>query len=39
MPVNIIKPSASIKDSHYPSAVSNNIAVVSTIVQDDFCMS
>jgi len=33
------KPLAPIKDSHYPTAVSNNVAVVSTIVQDDFCVS
>jgi hypothetical protein len=30
---------APIKDSHYPTAVSNDVAVVSTIVQDDFCVS
>ena len=34
-----IKPPASNKYSHYPTAVSNNVAVVGTIVQDDFCMS
>lgn len=33
------KPLGSTKYSHYPTAVSNNVAVVSTIVQDDFCVS
>lgn len=33
------KPLVSIKNSHYPTTVSNNVAVVSAIVQDNFCVS
>ncbi len=33
------KPLVSIKDSHCPTAVSNDVAVVSAIVQDNFRVS